>query len=78
MKVDPLQHLNELLAEEDIEDQICNQDLVKINEIDAKPTIIQVDRIEEIEEMRHELPVYMHEHEVILLFCVILMIKSLF
>lgn len=65
MKVDPLQHLNELLAEDEAEDQVYNQDLVRINQIDAKPDIIHVERTEEIDEMRRELPVYMHEHEVI-------------
>jgi hypothetical protein len=61
---DPLEGLNELLAEEETDDMICNEDLVKINLLDAKPTFIQVDRDDEIDESRRELPVYMHEHEV--------------
>lgn len=68
---DALKELNNLLAElesddeETIADRNTNKDLMRVNILDAKPTLNEINRTEEMEEMRKELPVFMHEREIL-------------
>ncbi|CAI2371735.1 unnamed protein product [Moneuplotes crassus] len=71
MVIDHLKELNKLLAEldsddeESLADKNANKNLMKVNLLDEKPDIIPIQRTEEMDEMRKELPVFMHEREVL-------------
>lgn len=69
--IDQMKELNDLLAElesddeETIADKNSNKELMKINLLDKKPELIPVSRTEEIENARRDLPVFMHEREIL-------------
>jgi len=71
LKYDAMEALNELLEElneedeESLAEKHSNKYLRKVNLGDAKPDLHPVERSEEMEKLRQDLPVFMHEKEVL-------------